>query len=161
MKFGIIFCRKRKDSLLPRTILRGICDHSMVGPSLATHSYTSAVVFKVKYIYTYFITGRYILYHRTLRGLIHVCRTPRARRGGVPRAGGRSPRTSGDVCAEPFCLEGSRETRGLPSSVAWRPQIGTCSGGGIGRKSRAERSTVNYFRFGWTRVCIRESICTE
>ena len=35
--------------------------------------------------------------------------TPRARWGDV-RAGGRSPRPSGDVCAEPLSLEGSPET---------------------------------------------------
>ena len=79
--------------------------------------------------------------------------TPRARRGGAPRAGGRSPRPSGDVC-EPLRLEGSPETRGVPLFGAGPSQDGTCSGGGIGRKIRAERSTVNYFRFGRTRSCI-------
>ena len=74
--------------------------------------------------------------------------------GGAPRAGGRSPRPSGDMCAEPLRLEGSPETRGVPSSGAGPSQNGTCSGGGIGRKIRAGRSTVNYFRFGRTRVCI-------
>ena len=86
--------------------------------------------------------------------------TPRARRGGAPRAGGRSPRPSGDVCAEPLPLEGSPETRGVPSSGAGPSQNGTCSGGGIGRKIRAGRSTVNDFRFGRTRVK-RQSFCTE
>ena len=38
--------------------------------------------------------------------------------GGAPRAGGRSPRPSDDVCAEPLRLEGSRETRGVLSSGA-------------------------------------------
>ena len=38
--------------------------------------------------------------------------------------------------------------------LAGPSQNGTCSGGGIGRKSRAGRSAVNYFRFGRTRVCI-------
>ena len=87
--------------------------------------------------------------------------TPRARRGGASRARGRSPRPSGDVCAKPLRLEGSPETRGVPSSRAGPSLNGTRSGGGIGRKSRAGRSTVNYFWFGWTRVCIRESVCTE
>ena len=87
--------------------------------------------------------------------------TPRARRGGAPQAGGRSSRPSCDACAEPLLLEGSPETRAVPSSWAGPSQNGTFSGGGIVRKSRAERSTVNYFRFGWTRVCIRESVCTE
>ena len=32
-------------------------------------------------------------------------------------------------------------------------------GGGIGSKIRARRSTVKYFRFGRTRVCIRQSVC--
>ena len=55
---------------------------------------------------------------------------------------------------EPLRLESSPETRGVPSSGAGPSQNGTCSGGGIGRKIRAGRSTVNYFRFGGTRVCI-------
>ena len=80
--------------------------------------------------------------------------TPRARRGDDPRAGGRRPRPSADVCAEPLRHEGSPETRGVLSSAAGPSQNGTCSGGGIGRKSRAGRSAVNYFRFGRTRVCI-------
>ena len=122
------------------------------------------------------------IYHRTQRELLHdelptlepgtrsrisarfMTRgrePPRVRRGGAPRARGRSPRPSGDVCAEPIRLEGLLETRGVPSSGARPSQDGTCSGGGIGRKSRAGRSTVNYFWFGWTRVCIRESVCTE
>ena len=48
--------------------------------------------------------------------------TPRARRGGAPRARGRSSRPSGDVCAEPLRLEGSPETRGVPSSGAAFPE---------------------------------------
>ena len=87
--------------------------------------------------------------------------TPRARQGGAPRAEDRSPHPSGDVCAEPLRLDVSPETRGVPSSGAGPSQGGTCLGGGIGRKIRAGRSTVNYFRFGRTRVCIRESVCTE
>ena len=79
---------------------------------------------------------------------------PPARRGGAPWAEGRSPRSSGDVCAEPLRLESSPATRGVPSSGAGPSQNGTCSGGGIGRKSPAERSTINYLRFGRTRVCI-------
>ena len=67
--------------------------------------------------------------------------TPRALRGGAPRAGGRSPRPSGDVCAEPLRLEGSPETRGVPSSGAGLSQNATHSGGGIGRKIRDGRST--------------------
>ena len=64
---------------------------------------------------------------------------PRARRGGAPRAGGRSPRPSGDVCAEPLRLEGSPETRGVPSSGAGPSQNGTCSGGGmVGRAGPGE-----------------------
>ena len=114
-------------------------------------------------------------YHRTLRGLPHDelptlepgrryrisarfmapgHETPRARQGSAPRAGGRSPRPSGDVCAEPLRLEGSPETRGVPSSGAGPSQNGTCSGSGIGRKIRVGRSAVNYFRFGRTLVCI-------
>ena len=80
--------------------------------------------------------------------------TPRARRRGVPREEGRSPRPSGDVCDEPLRLEVSPETRGVPSSGAGSSQNGTCSGGGIGRKIWAGRSTVIYLRFGRTRVCI-------
>ena len=106
-------------------------------------------------IYIYF-------YPRTLSALPHDClptpepgarsrisarfmapglETPRTRQGSVPRAGGRSPRPSGDVCAEPLRLEGSPETRGVPSPS----QNGTCSGGGIGRKIRVGRSTVKIF----------------
>ena len=80
--------------------------------------------------------------------------SPRARRGDAPRAGACSPRPSGDVCVEPLRLEGSPETRGVPSSGAGSSHNGTCSGGGIGRKSRAGGSAVNYFRFGRTRVYI-------
>ena len=133
------------------------------------------------YIYIYIYIYRYF-YHRTLRGLqndelptlepgtrsrVSVRfmapghKTPLARRGGAPRAGGRSPRPSGNACVDPLRLEGSPEARGVPSSGTGPSQNGTCSGGGIGRKSRAGRSTVNYFRFGWTRVCIRESVCTK
>ena len=80
---------------------------------------------------------------------------PRARRGGAPRAGGRSPRPSGDVCAEPLRLERSPETRGVSSSGAGPSQNGTCSGVAICRKTRAGRSAVNYVRSGTIRVvCI-------
>ena len=79
--------------------------------------------------------------------------TPRARQGGAPRAGGRCPRPSGDVCAEPLRLEGSPETRDVSSSGAGPSQNGTCSGGSIGRKIRAGRSTVKIF--SRTRVCIQ------
>ena len=55
----------------------------------------------------------------------------------------------------------SPETRGIPSSRAGPSQNGGCSGGGIGRKILAGRSTVIYFRFGRTRVCIkRQLVCT-
>ena len=125
-----------------------------------------------KYVCIYF-------YHRTLSALPHDClptlkpgtrsristrfmapghETPRARRGGAPRADGRSPRPCGDVCAEPLRLEGSPETRGVPSSGAGPSRNGTFSGGGIGRKIRAGRSIRNCFRFGRTRLCIRESV---
>ena len=79
---------------------------------------------------------------------------PRARRGGASRARGHSPCPSGDVCAEPLRLEGSPETRRVLSSGAGLSRNGTCSGGGIGRKIRAGRTTVKYFRLGRTRVCI-------
>ena len=46
-------------------------------------------------------------------------------------------------------------------SGAGSSQNGTFSGGGIGRKIRAGRSTINYFRFGGNRVRVRESVCTE
>ena len=87
--------------------------------------------------------------------------TPRDRRGGAPRAGGCRPRPADDVCAEPLRLEGSPGTRGVPVLGAGPSQNGTCLGGGTGRKIRAGRGTVNYFRFGWTRVCIREAVCIE
>ena len=123
---------------------------------------------RLAYIFIYF-------YHRTLSALPHEelpalepgrryrisarfmapgHETPRARRGVAPRAGGRNPRPSGDVCAEPLRLEGSPETQGIPSSGAGPSQNGTCSGGSIGKKSRARRSAANYSRFGRTRVCI-------
>ena len=72
-----------------------------------------------------------------------------------PPAGGRSPRPSGDVCAKPFLLEASPDTRGVPSSGSGPSQNGTCSGGGIGRKIRAGRINVNYLRFG------RDIVCTK
>ena len=62
--------------------------------------------------------------------------------GGALRAGGRSPRPSGNVCAEPLRLEGCQETRGVPSSGVGPSQNGTCSGCGIARNCRAGRSTV-------------------
>ena len=71
--------------------------------------------------------------------------TPRTRRGCAPRAWGRSPHPSGDVCGEPLRLEGSPETRGVPFSGAGSSQNETCSGGGIVNKSRAGRSTANMF----------------
>ena len=80
--------------------------------------------------------------------------TPRARRGGVPRAGGRSPRPSDDACAEPLRLEGFPEPRGIPSSGAGPSHNGTCSGGGTGRKIRVGRRAVIYSPFGRTRVCL-------
>ena len=83
--------------------------------------------------------------------------TPRARRGGASRARGRSPRPSGDVCAKPLRLEGSPETRGVPSSGAGPSQHGTCLESEIGRNIQAGRSAVNYFRFGRTRVCINNA----
>ena len=78
--------------------------------------------------------------------------TPHAHQGGDLRAGGLSPRPSGDVCAEPLRVEGSPETRLVPTSGAGPSQNGTCSGGGIGRKSRAARCNVFLFRFGKTKV---------
>ena len=80
--------------------------------------------------------------------------TPRARQGGAPSAGGRNARPSDDVSAEPLRLDVSPETRGVPSSGAGPSQNRTCSGGGISRKTRAGRSTVIYFRFSRTQVCI-------
>ena len=99
-------------------------------------------------------------YHLTLSALPHDClptlepgtrtrisarfmapghETPRARQGDAPRAGGRSPRPSGDVCAEPLRLEGSPETRGVPSSGAGPSQNGTCSGvSSVGRSGPGE-----------------------
>ena len=41
-------------------------------------------------------------------------KTPRARRGVATRARGRSPRPSGNVCAEPLRLEDSPETQAFP-----------------------------------------------
>ena len=58
--------------------------------------------------------------------------TPRGGQGGPRRAGSRSPRPSGEVCAESPRLEGSPETGGVPPSGAGPDQNGTCSGGGIG-----------------------------
>ena len=120
-------------------------------------------------------------YHRTLSALPHDClptlepgtrsrvsarsmasgdETPRARQGGAPRAGGRSPRPSGEVCQAP-APQSSLQTRGFPSSGAGPSTNGTCLGGGIGSKIRAGGSTVNYFRFGRTKVCASQSVCTE
>ena len=143
-----------------------------MSPSCPFHQLASPPGFHVAHIpkgnlvYIYF-------YHRTLRGLQNDelptlepgtksrisarfmapgHETPRARRGGAPRAGGRSPRLPGDACAEPLRLECSPETRAIPSSGAGPSQNVTCSGGAIGRKIRAGSSTVNHFRFGGTRV---------
>ena len=52
--------------------------------------------------------------------------TSRVHHGGVSQAGGRSPRPSGDVCAESLCLGDSLETRGVLYSGARR------LGGGVG-----------------------------
>ena len=68
--------------------------------------------------------------------------TSRAHQGGAPPAGGRSPRPSGDVCAEPLRLEDSLEARGVSSSGAGLSQNGTCLGGGIGSKIRTGRTTA-------------------
>ena len=65
--------------------------------------------------------------------------TPRARQGGAPRAGGRSPRPSGDVCAEPSRLEGSPETRGVPSSGLGPPRTERVRGvASVGRSESGE-----------------------
>ena len=97
------------------------------------------LVYRCVYIY---------FYHRTLGALPHKLptleagtgsrisarfmapghETPRARRGDAPRVGGRGPRPSYDVCAEPLRLESSPESRGVPSSGAGPSQNGTCSG---------------------------------
>ena len=142
-------------------------EEQCTGKPFAHHT-SQAALYMVLYMYIYF-------YPRTLSALPHDClptlepgtrsrisarfmapghETPRARRGGTARAGGHSPRPSGDLCAEPLRLEDSPDARGVPSSRAGPSQNGTCSGGGIGRKIRAGRSAVNYFRFGRTRVCI-------
>ena len=39
---------------------------------------------------------------------------PRAHKGGSPRVGSRSPRTSRDVCAEPLSLEGFWKPEAFP-----------------------------------------------
>ena len=82
---------------------------------------------------------------------------PRVRQGGDSRAGDRSPRPSGDVCAEPLRLKVSPESRGVPSSGTGPSQNGACSGGGISRKIRTGRNSLSHFRFGKTRVCIHAS----
>ena len=65
--------------------------------------------------------------------------SPRARQGGVPRAKGRSPHPSGDVCAEPFVLEGSPETRGVPSSGLGPPRTERVRGvASVGRSESGE-----------------------
>ena len=60
--------------------------------------------------------------------------------GGAPRTGGRSPRLSRDVCAEP-----------LPLEVLWKPGAFPPRGRGLGgcveSKNRAGRTTA-YFVFG-------------
>ena len=123
----------------------------------------------IPYMYTYSI-----LYHRTLSALPHDClptlelgtrsrisarfmapghETPRTRRGCASRAGVRSPRPFLATCAPSPCAS-KPETRGVPSSGTGPSQNGTWSGGGIGRKGRAGKSTANYFRFGRTRGCL-------
>ena len=82
--------------------------------------------------------------------------TSRAHKGGAPRAGGRSPRPSGNVCAEFLRLE-----------VFWKPEVfllprlgqpwtehvwGVAS---VARSGPRRSTTVFYFLFGRTRVCIR------
>ena len=97
------------------------------------------------YIYMHILRSIYF-YHRTLSALPHDelptlepgtrsrisekfmapgHETPHSCQGGVLRAGGRSPRLSDDVCAEPLRLEGSPETRGVPCSGAGPSQNGT------------------------------------
>ena len=76
--------------------------------------------------------------------------TSRVHHGGVSQAGGRSPRPSRDVCAEPLRLGDSLETRGVPYWGAGR------LGDGVGNNIWAGRLVVAviYSRFGKTRVCI-------
>ena len=64
---------------------------------------------------------------------------------GCSSAGGRRPRLFGDVCAEGLRLEVSPETRGVPFSGTGPSENGMCSGGGIGKKSRAGRRTAISF----------------
>ena len=87
--------------------------------------------------------------------------TPRDRRGDAPRAGGHSPRPSGDVCAKPLRLEHYLDARGVPSSGAGPSQNRACLGICIGSTILAGRRTVNIFPFGRTRVYIRQSDFTE
>ena len=65
--------------------------------------------------------------------------TPRARQGGAPRAEGCSPCPPGDVCAEPVRLEGSPETRGIPSPGLGHPRTERFQGvASVGRSGPGE-----------------------
>ena len=65
--------------------------------------------------------------------------TPRARPGGAPRAGGRSPRPSGDVCAEPLRLEGSPEPEAFPLRGLGHPRTERVRGvASVGRSGPGE-----------------------
>ena len=80
--------------------------------------------------------------------------TPRARRAGCssgvgPQSASFWRRVRRALVPRRFAGNPRRSLFGAGPS-----QNGTCFGGGIGRKSRAGRSAVNYFRFGRTRVCI-------
>ena len=86
---------------------------------------------------------------------------PRVHERGASKAGGRSQRPSGDVCAKPLRLEHYLDARGVPSSGAGPSQNRACLGICIGSTILAGRRTVNIFPFGRTRVCIRQSVCEE
>ena len=87
---------------------------------------------------------------------------PRARRGGAPRAGGWSPRPSADVCAEPLLLDGSPETRGVPSSGAGPPPESNVFGGVVSVGGAGPGQVVLLiFASGGLESVLRQLACTE
>ena len=79
---------------------------------------------------------------------------PRAHQEGAPRAGGRSPYPSGDVCAAPLRLEVLWKPEAFPLRGLGRPRTERVWGvASVPRSGPGELLLAVFFRFGWTRIC--------
>ena len=87
--------------------------------------------------------------------------TPRAHQEDAPRAGGRSPRPSCDVCAELLRLEVLWKPEAFPDRRLGLPRRERFGGVSSEARSGPGKSTVIYFLFGRTIGGIPQLVCTE